>query len=85
MAANKNVNMDSSTYNKLKSHVIKGEEVLWMSIMRYVGYSFVLLSILFSYLFYTTQIHELKELNEYCHENLVFLLLLKIFIIQNLI
>ena len=72
MAANKNVNMDSSTYNKLKSHVIKGEEVLWMSIMRYVGYSFVLLSILFSYLFYVSQIHELKELNEYCHENLLF-------------
>ena len=68
----KNVNMDTSTYNKLKSHVIKGEEVLWMSIMRYVGYSFVLLSILFSYLFFRSQINELKELNEYCHENLIF-------------
>ena len=64
--------MDTSTYNKLKSHVIKGEEVLWMSIMRYVGYSFVLLSILFSYLFFRSQINELKELNEYCHENLLF-------------
>ena len=68
----KNVNMDTSTYNKLKSHVIKGEEVLWMSVMRYVGYSFILLSILFSYLFYLSQINELKELNEYCHENLIF-------------
>ena len=70
--ANKNVNMDTSTYNKLKSHVIKGEEVLWMSIMKYVGYSFVLLSLLFSYLFYISQINELEELNEYCHENLIF-------------
>ena len=64
--------MDTSTYNKLKSHVIKGEEVLWMSIMKYVGYSFVLLSLLFSYLFYISQINELEELNEYCHENLIF-------------
>ena len=69
---NKNVNMDTSTYNKLKNHVISGEEVLWMSIMKYVGYSFVLLSLLFSYLFYKSQIDELKELNEYCHENLLF-------------
>ena len=68
----KNVNMDTSTYNKLKSHVIKGAEVLWMSVMRYVGYSFILLSILYSYLFYLSQINELKELNEYCHENLIF-------------
>ena len=68
----KNVNMDTSTYNKLKSHVIKGEEVLWMSVMRYTGYTFVILSILFSYLFYRSQIDELKELNEYCHENLIF-------------
>ena len=68
----KNVTVDTSIYNKLKSHIISGEEVLWMSIMKYVGYSFVLLTILFSYLFYTSQIHELKELNEYCHENLIF-------------
>ena len=69
---NKNVNMDNSTYNKLKSHIIKGEEVLWMSIMKYVGMSFILLSLLFSYLFYLSQLNELKELNEYCHENLIF-------------
>ena len=68
----KSVNMDISTYNKLKAHVIAGKEVLWMGIMKYVGLSFGILSLLFSYLFYLSQISELKDLNEYCHQNLLF-------------
>ena len=71
--------MDISTYNKLKSHIISGEEVSWMIIMKYVGVGFGFTSLVFCYLFYLSEINILKNINTYCNENL------KIFIIQSLI
>ena len=68
----KNINMDISTYNKLKSHIIKGEEVSWMIVMKYVGLTFGVLSLLFCYLFYRNEINNLKDINDYCDQNLVF-------------
>ena len=68
----KNVNMDISTYNKLKSHIIRGEEVSWMVVMKYVGLAFGIISLVFCYLFYTDEINNLKRINEYCDQNLVF-------------
>ena len=68
----KNINMDISTYNKLKSHIIKGEEVSWMIVMKYVGIGFGLSSLLFCYLFFTTQSKILKDIKTYCDQNLVF-------------
>ena len=68
----KNVNMDISTYNKLKSHIISGEEVSWMIIMKYVGIGFGFTSLVFCYLFYLSEIKILKNINTYCDENLVF-------------
>ena len=68
----KNINMDISTYKKLKSRIIKGEEVSWMIIMKYVGLAFGIISLLFCYLFYTDEINNLKRINEYCDQNLVF-------------
>jgi len=68
----KNINMDISTYNKLKSHIIKGEEVSWMIIMKYVGVGFGFTSLLFCYLFYFSEINILKSINTYCNQNLVF-------------
>ena len=68
----KNINMDISTYNKLKSHIISGEEVSWMIVMKYVGLSFGISSLLFCYLFYISEINILKDINNYCDQNLVF-------------
>ena len=68
----KNINMDISTYNKLKSHIIKGEEVSWMIVMKYVGLTFGISSLLFCYLFYRNEINTLKNINSYCDQNLVF-------------
>ena len=64
--------MDISTYNKLKSHIISGEEVSWMIIMKYVGVGFGFTSLVFCYLFYLSEINILKNINTYCNENLVF-------------
>ena len=68
----KSINMDISTYNKLKSRIIKGEEVSWMIVMKYVGIGFCLSSLLFCYLFFKDQMNNIKVLNDYCDQNLVF-------------
>ena len=68
----KSINMDISTYNKLKNHIIGGEQVSWMVVMKYVGIGFCILSLLFCYLFYTSQSNILKDIKTYCDQNLVF-------------
>ena len=68
----KNINMDISTYNKLKTHIISGEEVSWMIVMKYVGFAFGLSSLLFCYLFYRDEFNNLKKIKSYCDQNLVF-------------
>ena len=68
----KNINMDNSTFRKLKSYIIKGEEVSWMIVMKYVGLSFGLISLIFCYLFFQDEMNNLKKINDYCNQNLVF-------------
>ena len=68
----KNINMDISTFNKLKSHIIKGEEVSWMIIMKYVGLAFCISSMVFCYFFYKTQVGTMEKIKDYCDQNLVF-------------
>ena len=68
----KNINMDNSTFRKLKSYIIKGEEVSWMIVMKYVGLSFGLISLIFCYLFFQDEMNNLKSINDYCNQNLVF-------------
>ena len=68
----KNINMDNSTFKKLKSYIIKGEEVSWMIVMKYVGFSFGLISLIFCYLFFQDEMNNLKNINTYCDQNLVF-------------
>ena len=65
-------NVDSASFNRLKNSILEGKEVTYIKIMRYLGFLYGIVTLLFIYLSFYSSKSSLNILYDYLNENLLF-------------